>query len=156
MLVLVLLTVFALVTPAQAADIGIDLPKERHVLQAVVLIYAPTGNRSDWRSTVCENMTAGGCGYFSDNLESTLWQSGQEIVFNSAWFEGVVATLDDGSQVWKAAVSIYKNCGAALKNCPSIESDIYLHVVYDAAQDKWLLNRVLYGPYIDFPKFEEQ
>lgn len=37
-----------------------------------------------------------------------------------------------------------------------IASDIHLHVVYDKVQGKWLLNRVLYGAYIVFPKFEEQ
>ena len=36
-----------------------------------------------------------------------------------------------------------------------IASDVHLHVVYDTAQDKWLLNRVLYGAYIVFPKLEE-
>ena len=161
MLVLVFLAMFVLIAPAQASPIasdgiGQDSQKNRYVLQAVALIYAPMDNYSDWLDTVCENMTEGGCGYFTDNLGSMLWQTGQDVALDSAWPVGVVATLDDGSQVWKAAIAIYKSCGDALKDCPSIESDIYMHVVYDEAQNKWLLNRVLYGPYIDFPKFEEQ
>ena len=36
-----------------------------------------------------------------------------------------------------------------------IASDVHLHIVYDKAQNKWLLNRVLYGAHIVFPKLEE-
>jgi hypothetical protein len=148
MLVLVLLAVFAVVPTAQASSIP-NFPKERQVLEAVALMYAPTpDNHSAWLDAVCENMTEGGCGYFTGNLESNFWQNGQDVALDSAIPIGVVTTLDDGSQVWKAAVAIYKSCGDALKNCPSTESDIYLHVVYNKTQDKWLLNRVLYGPYI--------
>ena len=151
-----LLAAFIVVPTAQASSTP-DFPKDRHVLEAVALIYAPTpDNRSGWLDSVCERMTEGGCGYFTDQLESRLWQNGQDVALNSVVPGKVVATLDDGSQVWKAQLSIYKTCGSALKDCPSIESDIYLHVVYDEAQDKWLLNRILYGPYIDFLQIEEQ
>jgi hypothetical protein len=153
LLVLVLLAMFAVTVPAQASfiasdGIGLDPQKGRLVLQTVTLIYAPMDNHSDWQDAVCENMTEGGCGYFASNPESTLWQNGQDVAFDSAWPLGVVTTLDDGSQVWKAAVTIYKSCGDVLKKCPSIESNTYLHVVYDETLGKWLLNRVLYGPYI--------
>ena len=150
MFVLALLAAFVTASTAQASPTP-DFPKDRQVLEAVSLIYAPMpDNRSGWLDAVCENMTEGGCGYFSDNLESMLWQSGQDIALNSVVPVpfGVVATLEDGSQVWKEEVSIYKTCGSALKDCPFIESDVYLHVVYDEAQDEWLLNRILYGPHI--------
>jgi len=148
MLVLFLLTTFIVVPTAQASPTP-DFPKDRHVLEAVALIYAPMpDDRSGWLEAVCQRMTEGGCGYFTDNLESNLWQKGQDVALNSVVPAGVVATLDDGSQVWKASVAIYKTCGSAWKDCPFIESDIYLHVVYDEAQAEWLLNRVLYGPYI--------
>jgi hypothetical protein len=147
-LVLMLLAVFIVVPTAQASPTS-DFPKDRQVLEAVSLIYAPMpDNRSSWLEAVCQRMTEGGCGYFTDQLESRLWQNGQDVALNSAWPFGAVATLDDGSQVWKAAMATYKSCGDALKNCLSIESDLYLHVVYGEAQDEWLLNRVLYGPYI--------
>ena len=166
-LVLVLLAVSVGASPAQASriasdGIGFNPPKEYHVLGAVVMMYAPMPkNHSAWLEAVCENMTEGGCGYFTDNLESMLWQIGQGVVGDSAWPSGgTVATLNDGSQVWKAAVTIYKNCrfesDVVLEDCQAIESDTYLHVVYDKAQGRWLLNRVLYGPYIDFPQFKEQ
>jgi hypothetical protein len=148
MLVLVLLAAFIVVPTAQASSTP-DFPKDRHVLEVVALIYAPTpDNHSGWLDSVCERMTEGGCGYFTDQLESRLWQSGQDVVLNSVVPGKVVATLEDGSQVWREEVSIYKTCGSALKDCPFIQSDIYLHVVFDEAQNKWLLNRVLYGPYI--------
>jgi len=142
------LLVFAVVSTAQASSTP-DFPKDRHVLEAVALIYAPMpDDRSGWLDMVCHRMTEGGCAYFTENLESKFWQNGQNVALNSVVPGEVIATLDDDSQVWKAEVSIYKTCGDALKNCPYIESDIYLHVVYDEAQGKWLLNRVLYGPYI--------
>jgi hypothetical protein len=160
-LVLVLLAVSAVVSPAQARlnardGIAFDLPRENRVLMAVALMYAPTPDfHSYWLNTVCDQMTEGGCAYFTDNLESILWQTGQGVTGDNTQFIGVAAKLNDGSQVWKADLTIYRNCGVS-KNCKTSASDVYLHVVYDEAQGKWLLNRVLYGPYIDFPKFEEQ
>ena len=148
MLVLMLLAAFIVVPTAQASSTP-DFPKDRHVLEAVALIYAPTpDNHSGWLDAVCHRMTEGGCGYFTDNIESMLWQSGQDVALNSVVPGKVITALKDGSQVWKEEVSIYKTCGSVLKDCPFIESDIYLHVVYDEAQDQWLLNRILYGPYI--------
>ena len=154
MLVLILLTTSLNVSSVQAqADMDVD---PRHALEAVVSMYAPMhGMHSFWLDAVCERMTEGGCGYFTKNLESILWQEGQDVTGDQAELIDVVAKLDDGSLVWKAALTIYENCQIA-KNCTTSESDIYLHVVFDEAQGKWLLNRVLYGPYIDFPKFEEQ
>jgi hypothetical protein len=160
-LILVLLAVSVIVSPTQASPIASDvttfeIPKENHALLAVVMMYAPTPEfHSYWRDAVCGFMTEGGCAYFTDNLESMLWQTGQGVTADNASPLGVVAKLDDGSQVWKAALTIYRNCGVS-KNCKTSESDVYLHVVYNEEQEKWLLNRVLYGPYIDFPKFEEQ
>jgi hypothetical protein len=66
----------------------------------------------------------------------------------------VAATLPDGSQVWQAQVVIFNAC--AVNECPAIESDLYLHLVHDGIQDAWLLNRILYGPYIVPLQFEEQ
>ena len=160
-LILVLLAVSVIVFPAQASltvsdVITFEIPRENRVLMAVALMYAPTPEfHSYWRDAVCDFMTEGGCAYFTDNLESMLWQTGQGVTGDNASPIGVVAKLNDGSQVWKAGLTIYRNCGIP-KNCKTSESDVYLHVVYDEAQGKWLLNRVLYGPHIDFPKLEEQ
>ena len=154
MLLLVLLSGSLVVSSAQAQD-DIDVDP-RHALEAVTTMYAPMhGMHSFWLDAVCERMTKGGCGYFTENLESILWQAGLDVTGDQAALIDVVAKLDDGSQVWKAALTIYENCQLST-NCTTSESDVYLHVVYDEAQGKWLLNRVLYGPYIDFPKFEEK
>ncbi len=160
-LVLILLAMSAVVSPAYASPIArdgiaFDIPKENRALRAVALMYAPTPEfHSYWRDAVCDQMTEGGCATFTDNLEAMLWQTGQGVTGDNASPLGVVAKLDDGSQVWKAALTIYRNCNVP-KDCQTSESDVYLHVVYDEAQGKWLLNRVLYGPNIDFPTFEEQ
>lgn len=160
-LILVLLAMSTVVSPAYASPIindgvAFEIPKENHALMAVVMMYAPTPEfHSYWRDAVCDFMTEGGCAYFIENLEPMLWQTGQGVTGDNTQFIGVAAKLKDGSQVWKAALTVYRNCGVS-KNCKTSESDVYLHVVYDEAQGKWLLNRVLYGPYIDFPKFEEQ
>ena len=161
MLVLGLLCMSAVVFPAYASPIikdgiAFEIPKENNALMAVVIMYAPTpGFHSYWRDAVCGFMTTGGCAYFTENLETRLWQTGQGVTSDHASPLGVVAKLDDGSQVWKVELTTYRNCSVK-KNCKTSESDVYLHVVYDEAQEKWLLNRVLHGPYIDFQKFEEQ
>lgn len=160
-LVLIFLAVSVVVSPAQASPkandgITFEIPKENHALLAVAMMYAPTPEfHSYWQSAVCDNMTEGGCGYFMDNLEPMLWQTGQGVTGDQASPIGVAAKLNDGSQVWKVALTIYRKCGVS-KNCKTSESDLYLHVVYDEAQGKWLLNRVLYGPNLDLPKFEQQ
>lgn len=154
MLLLVLLSTSLNMSVVHAQnDMDVD---PRHALEAVVSMYSPMhGLQSFWLDAVCERMTEGGCGYFRENLESILWQAGQDVTGDQAALIDVVATLNDGSQVWKTALTIYENCQLST-NCTTSESDIYLHVVFDEAQGKWLLNRVLYGPYIDFQKFEEQ
>lgn len=132
-----------------------DSSKYRPVLEALSKVYAPIPeDRTGWTETICQRMTAGGCEIFMETQADLIWQNGQEVEFNSVVPVGVAATLPDGSQVWKANISIFNACSS--KNCPAIESDLYLHVVHDEAQDAWLLNRILYGPYIAPPQFEEQ
>jgi hypothetical protein len=149
-LMIIFLAVFSL-----AASPMRDSSKYRPVLEALSLMYAPTlGDRAGWAETVCQRMTIGGCEYFTENQADRLWQNGQEVAFNSAIPVGVSATLPDGSQIWKAQISIFNAC--ASKDCPAIESDLYLHLVYSNETNQWLLNRILYGPYIEPPQFEEQ
>jgi len=149
-LMIILLAAFSL-----AASPMRDSSKYHPILEALSLMYAPTlGDRAGWMETVCQRMTTGGCEYFMETQADLLWQNGQEVAFNSVTPVGVMATLSDGSQVWKAQVAIFNAC--ASKDCPAIESDLYLHLVRDETQDAWLLNRILYGPYIELPQFEEQ
>ncbi|CAG0955815.1 hypothetical protein ANAEL_00334 [Anaerolineales bacterium] len=149
-LILVLLAVFSL-----AASPMQDSSKYRPVLEALSMVYAPTPeDRAGWTETICQRMTAGGCEIFMEAQTDLLWQNGQEVAFNSVVPVGVVAALPDGSQVWKANISIFNACTS--KDCLPTESDLYLHVVHDEAQDAWLLNRILYGPYIAPPQFEEK
>jgi hypothetical protein len=149
-LMFLLLAVFSL-----AARPMPDTSRYRPVLEALSLMYVPTlEDRAGWAETVCQRMTTGGCEYFMENQVDLLWQNRQEVAFNSVTPVGVAATLPDGSQVWEVQISIFNVC--ASKACPAIESDLYLHLVHDETQDTWLLNRILYGPYIALPYFEEQ
>jgi hypothetical protein len=149
-MMIILLAVFSI-----AANPMRDSSKYRPVLEALSMMYAPTlEDRVGWAKTVCQRMSAGGCAYFMENQADLLWQNGQNVEFNSVTPGEVAATLSDGSQVWKAQVVIFNAC--AVNDCPAIESDLYLHLVRDKTQDAWLLNRILYGPYIAPLQFEEQ
>ena len=153
-LIFLLLAVFSLAA-SPIANPMLDSSKYRPVLEALSLMYSPTlGDRAGWTETVCQRMTAGGCEYFMKNQADLLWQNGQEVAFNSAIPVGVSATLPDGSQVWRAQVAIFNACAA--KDCPAIESDLYLHLIHSNETNQWQLNRILYGPYIAPPQFEEQ
>ena len=142
-----LVFVFAAVLPAYAAPgLPPEFPKEAVVASAIAAMYAPPSNgESFWSNTICSEMSAGGCGYFKANLESMLWQKGQAIVIegSGANFVGVVSNLADGSQDWKMTVTIFMGHGKSLTN------NVFVHVTYDQMQGQWLLNRVLYGPYIN-------
>ncbi len=142
-----LVFVFAAVLPAYAAPgLPPEFPKEAVVASAVAAMYAPDGGSDEvlWSNTICSEMSAGGCGYFKANLESALWQKGQAVVIEGSGvnFVGVVSNLADGSQVWKMTVTIFEHG-------KSLTSDVFAHVTYDQAQEQWLLNRVLYGPYVN-------
>jgi hypothetical protein len=144
--VLALLTLFVIIQPAYASSVHV-YPNDHLVLEAVSLFYTPVPDRhTEWVNEVCNRMTEGGCAYFTDRLEDTLWKSGQDIAFTSVVPGKVSGTLKDGSQVWRMEVAIYKTCHRPLKTCPSTKSDVYVHVIYDEAQEAWLLNRVLSGP----------
>jgi hypothetical protein len=148
-LMIILLAIFSLAASPIANPMQ-DSSKYRPVLEALSLMYAPTlGDRAGWAETVCQRMTAGGCEYFMKTQADLLWQNGQNVAFNSVTPVGVRATLLDGSQVWKAQVAVH-NDGVA------IESDLYLHLVHSNETNQWQLNRILYGPYIAPPQFEEQ
>ena len=121
------------------------MPDNALALSAVAAIYAPpSSGESLWSNTICSEMSVGGCGYFKANLESAFWQKGQAVVIEGSGvnFVGVVSNLADGSQVWKMTVTIFEHG-------KSLTSDVFAHVTYDQAQEQWLLNRVLYGPYIN-------
>jgi hypothetical protein len=153
-MMIILLAIFSLAASPIANPMR-ESSKYRPVLEALSLMYAPPPeDRAGWAETVCQRMTAGGCEYFIGNQADLLWQNGQEVAFNSVTPVGVTATLSDGSQVWKAQIFIFNAC--ASKDCPAVESDLYLHLVRDETQDTWLLNRILYGPYIVPLQFEEQ
>ena len=112
---------------------------------ALAAMYARAGfdQHSGWEGMICSGMTSGGCDCFQSHTADMLWLKSKDVVLSSVYFEHVSATLPDGSQVWKMTVTIYE------PGDPNGSSqDAYVLVVPDPIQG-WLLNRVLYGPYID-------
>ena len=116
----------------QAAQVGIT----------VAAMYARGGgfDQSGWEGSDCSNMTQGGCDFFQSHIADLLWAKGVDVELDLVTFDSVAGTLPDNSQVWKLTLSVWRN---------HIETtqDVYVHVVFDPKQG-WLLNRILYAPYI--------
>ena len=142
------LFVLALVVQPVYADSGsaftFTLPKEVNVAAAIAGMYAPSpsGGETLWSNSLCSEMSSGGCNYFRANEASMLWQKGQGDVIegSAANFDGVVSSLEDGSQVWKLTITLFTKSGSPTYT-------VFAHVVRDNG-GRWVLNRILYGPYI--------
>jgi hypothetical protein len=127
--------------PAQALENARTAP----VGDALAAMYSRAGfdQQSGWEGLICSGMTSGGCDYFESHTADLLWSKSKDVVLTAVTFDDVAGTLPDGSQVWKMTIMIYQSGdpnGSA--------QDTYVHVVPDPAQG-WLLNRVLYAPYIN-------
>ncbi|MGA7194140.1 MAG: hypothetical protein WBW94_10950 [Anaerolineales bacterium] len=111
---------------------------------ALAAMYARAGfdQPSGWEDMICSGMTGGGCDYFESHTADTLWSKSQDVVLSGVYFDQVSATLPDGSQVWKMTLTIFD------QDHTNSTLDAYVYVVPDRTQG-WLLNRVLYGPYIN-------
>jgi hypothetical protein len=131
--------------PAQKNVTFPSMPPEAGVEYAVASLYAPAGDESFWSSAICSQMTAGGCDYFQREQARVLWQSAQGAIGDTADRAEVVAETTPKSQVWKMAVTIWNENGRS-------EHDAYVLVSYSDTLDQWLLDRVLYGPYLGFSK----
>ena len=135
--------------PASAASAQDDtpfppMPPQAGVEYAVASMYAPMGNEAFWITSLCSQMTSGGCGYFQRKQADALWQLGQGVRGDTAARAEVVAEIPPRSQVWKMEVMIVR------------ADERSFHDVYVLAQQndggQWLLDRVLYGPYLGFSK----
>ena len=108
---------------------------------AVAAMYAPNENYGVdyWQGLVCSGMTAGGCEYFKSNQASEMWESqiGHAADFVNSVIK--VKTINDSAEVWKAHLTIF------ITSKEKIEQDIFV-LVERGADDRWYLNRVLYGP----------
>ena len=120
-------------SPAQqAAQVGIT----------IAAMYARGGgfDQSGWEGSVCSNMTQGGCDFFKSHIADLLWMKGADVELDVVTFDSVAGTLPDNSQVWKLTLSVWRYH-------IEMTQDVYVHIVHDPAQG-WLLNRILYAPYI--------
>ena len=120
-------------SPAQqAAQVGITISA----------MYARGGgfDQSGWEGLVCSNMPQGGCDFFKSHFADLLWMQGADVEVDVVTFDSVASTLPDNSQVWKLTLSVWRNHVETTQ-------DVYVHVVKDPTQG-WLLNRILFAPYI--------
>ena len=113
--------------------------------EALAAMYARAGfdQQSSWEGMICSGMTSGGCDYFKNHTADMLWSKNKDVVLSGVTLDDVAGGLADGSQVWKMTVTIYQP-----GDPKGLAQDAYVHVVPDSVQG-WLLNRVLYAPYIN-------
>jgi len=138
----------ALVSPASAASAQDGapfppMPPQAGVEYAVASMYAPMGNEAFWIASLCSQMTSGGCGYFQREQADALWRLGQGVIGDTAARAEVIAEIPPKSQVWKMTVTIWKDEETAY--------DVYV-LAQQNDGGQWLLDRVLYGPYLGFSK----
>ena len=126
--------------PAQALENARTAP----VGDALAAMYSRAGfdQQLAWEGMICSGMTTGGCDYFESNIADLLWSKSRDVVLTAITFYDVAGTLPDGSQVWKMTLTIFD------QDHTNSTQDAYVHVVPDPVQG-WLLNRVLYAPYIN-------
>ena len=101
-------------------------------------LYAPADNKEHWIRMVCTGMTAGGCDYFRSRQADSLWDSQAGHDASSGGFIESVADINETSQVWRAGMTVFTRGS-------QVTSDVYV-LVERGADNRWHLDRVLYGP----------
>jgi hypothetical protein len=130
--------------PAQDGTPFPPMPPQAGVEYAVASMYAPMGNEAFWITSLCSQMTSGGCGYFQRKQADVLWRLGQGVRGDTAARAEVVAEIPPRSQVWKMEVMIVRADERSVQ-------DVYV-LAQQNDGGQWLLDRVLYGPYLGFSK----
>ena len=105
---------------------------------SLAALYAPAEDKGNWIKMVCTGMSAGGCDYFKSNQADSLWESQAGHDASSGGFIESVKDLNETAQLWHAEVTVFAK-GSEVK------SDVYV-LVERGADDRWYLNRALYGP----------
>lgn len=117
-------------------------PADEPAMVSLSALYSPNGERAEWEEQVCKGMTEQGCELFRALFADPIWNSRSEGKTVTVAFIANVETLEDGSQVWKMAMS---DGDATLP--------VYIHVAQNES-DQWLLNRVLFVQ--EAAKYENQ
>jgi len=115
-------------------------------LAALAILYAPNDDKDRWVKFVCNGMTDGGCEFFKNNHADAIWESpaGHDGVSSGGSLAEVI-TINDSAQVWHVQMTIFSNS-------EEIKSDVFV-LVERGANGNWVLNRVLYGPWISQEEF---
>lgn len=105
---------------------------------SLAALYAPAEDKDGWVRLVCAGMSAGGCDYFKSNQADGMWESQADHDASSGGFIESVKDINDTAQVWHAVVTVFAEGN-------EVTSDVYL-LVERGADNRWYLNRMLYGP----------
>ncbi len=105
---------------------------------SLAALYAPAEDKDGWIRLVCAGMSARGCDYFKSNQADGMWESQADHDASSGGFIESVKDINDTAQVWHAVVTVFAEGN-------EVTSDVYL-LVERGADNRWYLNRMLYGP----------
>ncbi len=105
---------------------------------SLAALYAPAEDKGGWVRLVCAGMSAGGCDYFKSNQADSMWESQADHDASSGGFIESVKDINDTAQVWHAEVTVFAEGN-------EVTSDVHV-LVERGADNRWYLNRVLYGP----------
>lgn len=111
-----------------AEDSGPD--DQQPAIQALAVIYNPAGEQTSWEQSVCANMTLEGCDLFKFYYAPAIWQS--KVGGSDPHFIEVAETLEDGSQIWQADVTLNGEV-----------QPLFLHV-QKREDGQWALARLLF------------
>lgn len=105
---------------------------------SIAALYAPADNKDHWIRMVCTGMTTGGCDYFRSHQADSLWESQADHDASSGSLIESIADINETSEVWHVGLIVFARDG-------EVTSDVYV-LVERGADNRWHLNRVLYGP----------
>lgn len=105
---------------------------------SLAALYAPAQDKEGWVRLVCAGMSAAGCDYFKSNQADSMWESQADHDASSGGFIESAKVINDNAQVWHAEVTVFAEGH-------EVTSDVFV-LVERGADNRWYLNRVLYGP----------
>lgn len=99
------------------------------------------GDQSEWLSIVCEQMTEGGCNYFTANEAAMAWAAQKELGITGAGinFEKKIVTLKDGLELWRLELVVF-----TLLDDGGQTFDVYATV--ETANGSRLIDRIVVAP----------
>ncbi len=124
-----------------------EMTQNAPALTSLAAMYTPMDTQEHWLKSVCAGMTKGGCDHFKENQAAEVWDEQLGNVGSSAGYISNTTVIDETHQVWTATTSIFTQ---GPNDQHSTEKSFDVHVLVERGADqKWYLDRVLFGPSID-------